>query len=265
MFLPEDRPLLAATLRALPAGVLLLIIGRQLPRNDWWWKSWVLGVLNIGAFFALLFIAAYRLPGGVAAVVGGVQPLIVALLASRVLRERLTTRTVLAGIAGVCGVALVALQAQARLDLIGLLAALGGAVSMAVGIVLSKRWGQPAPPLTVTAWQLLTGGLTLAILVLMFEGLPTEVLTLTNFGGYLYLSLIGTAFAYVMWFRGIARLPATTTAFLGLLSPIVAVLLGWAVAGEGLGFVQIMGALIVLGAVASGLVNRQRTPLGSRQ
>jgi len=51
MFLPEDRPLLAATLRALPAGVLLLIIGRQLPRNDWWWKSWVLGVLNIGAFF----------------------------------------------------------------------------------------------------------------------------------------------------------------------------------------------------------------------
>jgi len=265
MFLPEDRPLLAATLRALPAGVLLLIIGRQLPRNDWWWKSWVLGVLNIGAFFALLFIAAYRLPGGVAAVVGGVQPLIVALLASRVLRERLTTRTVLAGIAGVCGVALVALQAQARLDLIGLLAALGGAVSMAVGIVLSKRWGQPAPPLTVTAWQLLTGGLTLAILVLMFEGLPTEALTLTNFGGYLYLSLIGTAFAYVMWFRGIARLPATTTAFLGLLSPIVAVLLGWAVAGEGLGFVQIMGALIVLGAVASGLVNRQRTPLGSRQ
>ena len=99
----------------------------------------MLGVLNIGAFFALLFIAAYRLPGGVAAVVGGVQPLIVALLASRVLRERLTTRTVLAGIAGVCGVALVALQAQARLDLIGLLAALGGAVSMAVGIVLSKR------------------------------------------------------------------------------------------------------------------------------
>src|SRR5690606_35286564 len=102
--------------------------------------------------------------------------------------------------AGVCGVALVALQAQARLDLIGLLAALGGAVSMAVGIVLSKRWGQPAPPLTVTAWQLLTGGLTLAILVLMFEGLPTEALTLTNFGGYLYLSLLGAAFAYVMWF-----------------------------------------------------------------
>lgn len=139
MFLPEGRPLLAATLRALPAGVLLLLVCRQLPRGDWWWKSWVLGVLNIGAFFALLFIAAYRLPGGVAAIVGGIQPLVVALLASRVLHERLTARVVAAGLAGVFGVGLITLQAQARLDAVGVLAAVGGTLSMASGIVLSKK------------------------------------------------------------------------------------------------------------------------------
>src|SRR5919107_228724 len=74
-WLPPDRPLLAATVRALPDGLLLVAVGRRLPRGSWWLKAAVLGVLNIGAFFALLFVAAYRLPGGVAAVLGAVQPL----------------------------------------------------------------------------------------------------------------------------------------------------------------------------------------------
>lgn len=260
LFLPADRPLLAATLRALPAGLLLLLLCRELPRGSWWWKSWVLGVLNIGAFFALLFIAAYRLPGGVAAIVGGVQPLIVALLASRLLHERLSPRTVIAGLTGVLGVALITLQAQARLDALGLLAAVGGTVAMALGIVLTRRWGQPAPPLTTTAWQLLTGGLTLLVLLLAFEGLPTVALTPTNLAGFAYLSVIGTAFAYVVWFRGIAALPASTTAFLGLVSPVVAITLGWIVAHQALSAVQLLGVAIALGSIVAGVRTRRPHP-----
>lgn len=264
-FLPEDRPLLAATLRALPAGLLLLLLCRRLPRGGWWWKSWVLGVLNIGAFFALLFIAAYRLPGGVAAIVGGIQPLVVALLASRVLHERLTGRVVIAGTAGLFGVCLIVLQAQARLDAIGILAAIGGTLSMASGIVLSKKWGHPAPPLTTTAWQLITGGLTLLVVMLMIEGLPVTPLTPSNILGYIYLSVVGTAFAYVLWFRGIARLPASTTAFLGLLSPVVAILLGWMMAGEGLTSMQIAGIVIVLGSIAAAIVSKSAKPVRADQ
>lgn len=263
LFLPPDRPLLAATLRALPAGLLLLIVCRRLPRGAWWWKSWVLGVLNIGAFFALLFVAAYRLPGGVAAIVGGIQPLIVALLASRLLHERLTPRTLIAGVAGVFGVALITLQAQARLDALGLLAAAGGTVAMALGIVLTRRWGSPAAPLTTTAWQLMTGGLTLLVLLFVFEGLPTVALTPVNVAAYAYLSLVGTAFAYVMWFRGIAALPASTTAFLGLVSPVVAIVLGWAVAHQALSAVQLAGVAVVLGSIVAGILSRP-TPIPRR-
>lgn len=254
VLLPEGRPLLAAALRALPAGVLLLLVCRQLPRGDWWWKSWVLGLLNIGAFFALLFIAAYRLPGGVAATIGGIQPLLVALMASGVLRERLTPRIIAAGIAGVFGVGLITLQAQTRLDSIGVLAAVGGTLSMASGIVLSKKWGQPAAPLTTTAWQLITGGLTLVGAMLAFEGLPVTPLTSSNVVGYTYLSLLGTAFAYVLWFRGIARLPASTTAFLGLLSPVVAILLGWVMANEVFTPAQLLGIFVVLGSISAALL-----------
>ncbi|WP_299168208.1 EamA family transporter [uncultured Arthrobacter sp.] len=255
--LPPGLPLTAAVLRALPAGLLLLLVVRRLPRGSWWWKALVLGGLNIGVFFALLFVAAYRLPGGVAATVGAVQPLIVAGLATWVLKDRLSLKVVLAGIAGAAGVALLVLSSQARLDTVGVLAALGGAVSMAAGVVLAKKWGKAEKPLIMTAWQLVAGGLLLVPLMFVVEGPPPE-LSAANLSGYLYLSVIGTAVAYVLWFRGIQRLPVTAPSFLGLLSPVVAAFLGWLVMGEQLSLLQGAGGLLVLGSILAVNVRRRR-------
>ena len=88
--LPPDRPLLAAVVRALPAGLVLVVAHPAPAPGMWWWRAAVLGALNIGAFFALLFVAAYRLPGGVAATIGAVQPLLVAGLSAGLLGERLS-------------------------------------------------------------------------------------------------------------------------------------------------------------------------------
>ncbi|MGO4841363.1 EamA family transporter, partial [Rhizobiaceae sp. 2RAB30] len=79
--LPQGYPLTVAMLRALPAGMLLLLLVRQLPQGLWWGRVLVLGALNFSIFWWLLFVAAYRLPGGVAATVGAIQPLIVIVLA----------------------------------------------------------------------------------------------------------------------------------------------------------------------------------------
>ena len=244
--LPAGRPLLAAVLRAMPAGLLLLALTRTLPRGAWWWKAPILGGLNIGVFFALLFVAAYRLPGGVAATIGAVQPLIVAVLASRLVGEALTFRRVLAGAAGMAGVALLVLQATGRLNVIGVGAALGGAAAMAVGTVLSKRWGHPASALAVTSWQLVSGGVLLIPVLLSVEGLPTQPLSSRNVAGFAYLALIGTALAYTLWFRGIQLLPVGSVAFLGLLSPVVAVLAGWAFLAQTLSWGQILGTATIL-------------------
>ena len=247
--LPPDRPLLAATVRALPAGLLLLAVTRRLPSGSWWWRSAVLGTFNIGAFFALLFVAAYRLPGGIAAVVGAFQPLIVAALAAALVGERVRLRIVLCALAGIAGVALLVLRAEARLDGIGVLAAIAGACVMAVGVVLAKRWGQPAPLLAVTGWQLVAGGLLLAPLALAVEGVPAQALTTENLLGYLYLCLVGTVLAYSLWFRGVHHLPVTGVIFLGLLSPLVATLIGWLALGQSLGPEQVLGAVLVVAAV----------------
>ena len=247
--LPPDRPLLAATVRALPAGLLLLAVTRRLPSGSWWWRSAVLGTFNIGAFFALLFVAAYRLPGGIAAVVGAFQPLIVAVLAAALVGERVRLRIVLCALAGIAGVALLVLRAEARLDGIGVLAAIAGACVMAVGVVLAKRWGQPAPLLAVTGWQLVAGGLLLAPLAFAVEGVPAQALTTENLLGYLYLCIIGTVLAYSLWFRGVHHLPVTGVIFLGLLSPLVATVIGWLALGQSLGPEQVLGAVLVVAAV----------------
>ncbi|MBR7825268.1 EamA family transporter [Actinospica sp. MGRD01-02] len=252
-WLPAGEPLLTATVRALPAGLLLLAATRRLPSGGWWWRAAVLGTLNIGAFFALLFVAAYRLPGGMAAVLGAIQPLIVAGLSVPVLRQRPSRLTLLAGAVGVGGVALVVLQAVVRPDPLGVAAGLGGAAAMATGIVLGKRWGRPAgvSVLAFTGWQLAFGGLLLAPAALLSEGLPSH-LTAVNLGGYLYLAGINTLLAYWLWFRGTAALAPTALSFLSLLSPVCAAVIGWLALGQHLSPLQILGLLLALGGTVLG-------------
>lgn len=254
-WLPEGRPLLAATLRSLPIGLLFTVVSRRLPSGTWWIRSAVLGALNFGVFFALLFTAAYRLPGGIAATIGATQPIIVMSLVALLLAERPDRRRVLAAVVGVVGVGLLVLRADRSLDLLGIGAAFGATTSMATGTVLVQRWGRPVPLLTFAGWQLAAGGLLLAPLALLTEGLPPGITT-TNVGGYLYLMVIGAAIAYPLWFRGIEQLGAGTATFLGLLSPVVATITGIVVRAEAMTVLQAVGVAAVLGSVVAG----QRRP-----
>ncbi|MGW5736213.1 MULTISPECIES: EamA family transporter [Streptomyces] len=256
--LPPDRPLLAAALRALPAGLILLALTRRLPSGDWWWKAGVLGLLNFGAFFPLLFFGAYHLPGGVASTISAVMPLLVAGFGIGVLKVRPTRRTLLAGLLGVAGVGLLVLRGSASFDLAGIAAMLVATTLMALAVVLSKRWGRPegVSLLALTGWQLTAGGLVLAPIALSFEGLPGH-LTGANLVGYAYLGVIGTAIAYALWFRGIERLPASSVSFLGLTNPVVATLAGLLVLGQTLTPWQVGGLVLVVVSVVVGQGRRR--------
>jgi probable blue pigment (indigoidine) exporter len=247
-FLPAGYPLTVAMLRALPAGLLLLVTVRRLPFGIWWGRVFILGALNFSFFWAMLFVSAYRLPGGVAATVGAVQPLIVIALSRFFLGKPIKLLAVLAGLAGMAGVALLVLTPKAALDPIGVAAGLAGAVSMAFGTVLTRRWTPPVSNLTFTAWQLAAGGLLLVPVALMFEpALPVP--TAANVLGMAYLGLIGAAFTYVVWFRGLSKIEPAAAASLGFLSPIVATLLGWLALGQSLTPAQLFGFVLVLASV----------------
>lgn len=196
----------------------------------------------------MLFVAAFRLPGGVAATAGAFQPLAAAGIAAVVLREVFTRRTAVAGTAGVAGVAMLVLGPDAALDPIGVSAAIAGTLCMATGVVLTKHWGRPVDLVTFTGWQLSAGGLLLVPVLVATEGFPPTV-TAVNIVGFTWLATIGTGLAYANWFAGIQRLPINTVSFLGLLSPLVAAIAGWAILDETLTTTQLAGAALVLAAV----------------
>lgn len=247
-FLPNYSPMTVAMLRALPAGLLLLLMTRQLPTGIWWLRTFILGALNISIFLSLLFVAAYRLPGGVAGTVLSAQPLIVVFLAAFLLGNKIRPLAILAALVGIGSVALLVLTPNAALDTVGVMAGLAGATSMAFGTILVRKWQAPVSPLTFTAWQLTAGGLLLVPVTLIFEPtLPTP--TVSNLLGLAWLGLIGAALTYALWFRGVGRLESAVVSSLLFLSPLTAVLLGWCFLDQTLTLLQIVGVALIIGSI----------------
>ena len=241
---------MAALLRVLPAGIARLIWCRRFPLRNEWWQLIATGILNIGAFQALLFIAAYRLPGGLAAVIGAIQPLLVMMLAWCVDRQRSPWVAVLSAVTGIIGMALLLLSPHTVLDPLGIMAAFAGAVSMALGTWLSRRWAISLPVVALTGWQLLIGGVVLAPVAWLVDP-PLQGVTLTQAVGYLWLCVAGAMLAYGLWFRGISRLPSVAVSALSLLSPVTAVLLGWIFLGQKIEGGALVGLIVVLLSVLS--------------
>ncbi|KYN86980.1 ABC transporter permease [Vibrio cidicii] len=248
--LPPESPLFASTIRALPAGILLVLLSRTWLQGIWWGRLATLGLLNIGLFFYCLFFAATYLPGGMASLVMSFQPMLVMLLSWFWLNARVTSRQWLASGVGVSGIALLVLNSSVALNLQGLMIAALGTLSMASGVVLTKKWGRPRGMslLGFTGWQLLFGGVALLPVSLWLEGIPSQ-LTPTNYLGYGYLSLIGAVLGYFLWFRGIEKLPPVTVSFLGFLSSVSACFLGYLLLNQALTWPQLLGAGAILLAI----------------
>lgn len=247
-FLPPNRPFTAALIRVLPAGLLLLAYTRRAPVRGEWARVVLLGVLNIGLFQAMLFISAYRLPGGLAATLSSTQTLMILLLGWLIGKNMPPKAAWGWAAAGVAGIALMVLSPQARFDGWGMAAALTGAAGMALGVYLSKHWRISLNALAFTGWQLLFGGLFLLPAALLLET-PPDTLTAANIGGYLYLSLFGALFAYALYFRGIAKLPPAVVSSLALLSPVCAFVLGWLFLGQSMDAKSLLGFALALASI----------------
>jgi len=246
--LPPDRPFSAALIRVLPAGILLLLFTRRLPAYLDMGRLLILSALNIGLFQALLFVAAYRLPGGLAAVLGAIQPLLVMVLSWTVDRRTPLKITLWAALAGVFGMAMLLLSPQTLFEPVGIAAALLGAGCMATGVWLTRRWQINLPVMALTGWQLVLGGVMLAPAAWLIDA-PLPTLTTLQYAAYTYLSLAGAVVAYGLWFRGIIRLPGVAVASLGLISPLTAVMLGWLVLSQTIGGTALIGFAIVVVSV----------------
>ncbi|HEY0258287.1 MAG TPA: DMT family transporter [Lacisediminihabitans sp.] len=257
-FLPPDYPLYGAVIRALPAGVVLLAIVRERPRGSWWWKSAVLGVLNVGAFFTLIYAAAQLLPSGLAATLMAMSPLTMLLLAWPLLDERPRLVSLFGAAIGIAGVCIMLGGGRGSVNGLGILASLVAMTMSSTGYLLAKRWGSEVRILSLTAWQLIAGGLCILPIAIVVEGRfpsldgPAVV-------GFAYVTVVATAVAFCVWFAGLRRLSAGAVGLIGLLNPVMGVLLGAVLGAEPFGWPQGIGSALVLCGIVAGQPRSVRT------
>ncbi|MDP9825046.1 DMT family transporter [Kineosporia succinea] len=256
--LPADYPFYGGAGRALPAGLLLLLITRRLPKGSWWWRSVVLGAINFGAFFTLIYATAQLLPASVASTLMATSSVMMMLLAWPLLGERPQVLSAIGAAVGIGGVALMLLGDPGSVDYRGVVTSLAAMTLSCLGAILTTRWSPSGSILALTSWQLIAGGLLILPVAVVLEGTP-PALTPERLAGYGYTTFVATALAFVVWFQGLRRLAAGTVGLIGLLNPVAGVLVGVLVGSEAFGAKQALGVLLVVGGILLGqpLVRRR--------
>ena len=208
-FLPPGRPLLAALMRSLPTGVVLVALTRTWPPRGWWGRLAVLSILYCSAFFPLHFIAAYRLPGGVASVINSITPLIVVVLYRRFdLGSLLTLENLKASRDALAG----AYRAQPALTLVSFFALYVLAVALSI---------PGATVLTLAAGAMF--GLGVGLLVVSFASSLGALLAFLA-ARYLLRDTVQSRFGRAKWLepatdRLLAELPTRGVTRVALVAP----------------------------------------------
>lgn len=251
LLLPGEDPVWMVVYRLLPAGLLLLMFAPGLLSSKWAKRAMVIGLTNLSMIF-FVFIAAFRLPSGMAGTLMATLPLQVLFYIWILQGKKPVPRQLLASFIGLFGVGLLLLGAV-DLDWIGIGAALAACVSTFTGVYLGSKWGRPDTSMvTYTGWHVTLGGLYALPIAFLFEGaapMPDWNMALAFF----WIGILGMGWASVNWLNGIVQLKPTTIGFLSLVNPVSAVLCGQLLVGEQFGLRQWVGVTIVLGSIVLAL------------
>jgi drug/metabolite transporter (DMT)-like permease len=251
-------PLFVASFRHLIAGSLLFgwCWWRGLrPTRQQWFASIVLGVLFFLIGHGTLHWGQQALPSGVAAILIATEPIFVAIILTATRRTRITATLLLGLLLGLAGVALIIgsdLQTD-RLQMLSSLAVLIGTVSWSIGMVYSRNAALHPDDSMAAAMSLLAGAVML-FLVGSATGEAAELdLSLVSMKSLLslaYLAIAGSLVAYSAYFWLLNRYPPTLIATHTYVNPVVALLLGWSIAGEVLTTRFLFGGVVVIAAIA---------------
>jgi drug/metabolite transporter (DMT)-like permease len=257
----EDLPPISfAAIRFIIAASILLAIVRvrrlKFPRDFRDWQTIALtGFLSFTVNYGLLFWGELNVSSGLAAVLQATIPLFGLLIAHRILpAEPMTTAKLSGVVVGLAGVALIfsdQIHSEGSLAVWGSAAIVLGAFAAALSNVIVKARGGHFDPAVLSAGQMIFGVIPLITLGLIREGNPLGFRwTKLAFLSLLYLAVVGSAIAFMLYYWLVRHMAVTNTMLVSLVIPIVAVLLGVVTIGERVTFRMITGAAGIISGIA---------------
>lgn len=243
------------------AGLALYLVatGHGLPRGIRVWRLFlVMGLFNNALPFTLLFWAQTEIAAGLASIFNATTPIFTLVAAHLLTRDEKITPAKLTGILlGICGVAVLlgpSLLFDPGRGTLAKLACIGASVSYGFASVFGRRFAKDGiSPLSTAFGQVTASSLMLLPVALFFSpAVALEAAPARALWALLALGLVCTAFAYVLFFRILARAGATNVTLVTLLVPVSATILGALVLGEtltplqGLGMALIGAGLLVM-------------------
>jgi len=265
--MPHTTPLFMATIRLIPAGILVLIVAATIDRpQPQGWKAWawiLLFALVDGTLFqGFLAAGLARTTAGLGSVMIDSQPLAVALLSAWLFKERIGAIGICGLILGVLGISCIGLPVEwlsqfvaspltSQFDLEALFnhgewLMLLAALSMAVGTILIPFITKYVDPVVATGWHMIIGGIPLAIGSFYLESNQWAALTGSDWLSVAYSTVFGSAVAYGLFFYFAAQGNLTSLSSLTFLTPVFALLFGSLFLGETLDLLQWCGVSLTL-------------------
>jgi len=253
-------PLVAAGIRHTIAGGVLLAwacLRGYRPRREHWVAGGVLGALFFLVGHGTLHWAEQHVASGLAALLIATEPMFILVLAWLTGQQRISRISALGLALGIAGVAILTGVELSTKDasLLGLLAVLTGSFAWSAGVVISPRLKLPSDALARTAVPLVCGAVMLlatAGVTGEFHALQWSQVSLKSLFGLGYLITFGSIVAFTAYTWLLQRCPPAVVATHTYANPVVAVLLGWLLAGEqltgrvGLASVAILGAIMLI-------------------
>lgn len=252
-------PLYTAGIRHLTAGTILLCWCAYKKLRPTW--AQLRASIIIGAFFFLgghgsLHWAETRIPSGLASLLVASEPIWVYLMICAVTRTWRMTPSLIAGIAlGFAGVAVLlrsSLLSSGSGIFLGAIATVLGAISWGAGVVYSRRSHLSGHPLLLSALSLLAGAVQLLIagtILGEWRGFSFANVSVRSWAGLAFLILFGSVIAFTAYNWLLEHFSATLVTTHTFINPVVAVLIGWLVAGERLTLTTGLATAMIVGAV----------------
>ncbi len=246
-------------------GVIGLMSRVRMPRDPRTWAHLaVIGVLSVALPFLLITWAEQEVDSTLASVINGAIPLVVIVLAAALLPdERLTEPRVAGLLVGFAGLVILVGFDPATLGTSGGLpvaALVASTISYAAGGVWARRFLGGIRPIVLAIGELGFALLYVAPFAVLLEGDRGLPSTVEGWLALLWLGLLGSGFAFLIFFRLLGRWDATRTSLVAYLIPVFGLLLGASVLGERVDAGLLVGTALIVGGIALVNLRRIRSP-----